>query len=431
MCWPCSGSGPRDDNSEKTACQAAMKVLLLGPVPSRDPGGGDTTYLQTLAAQPPAGVTYEPYDQALQRGALVEHGTRESLRQALDTRRNVLGEALAIAANKPIQMLRSRRVLFNEPFRFYEVKAGEYDLIHMHIFSAHFNRLDCPLVMSSGGALRHLYIDERGYSLRRVRYLERADRALGRLLRADVSSEYLSQAERAIVTTRSGFREIQRRRLLPNSRLDFIPLYLPPTPQEQVRRVESGHIPRRVGFISRDFATKGGHTVLQAWKTVQHKRPDAELLLVGSKTPPPELAGLQSSGARITWLPYIAREELLSQVMPALDVFAYPTLNDFLPCYTQLEVMARGVPVAGSTHRNFAQSLGGQPGATECPAGLLCRKNDAQGLAANLLRMLEPEENRRLSEGALRQFEENFSARAVLPQIKKCYDKAVEARAST
>lgn len=409
-----------------------MKVLLLGPVPSRDPGGGDTTYLQTLAAQPPQGVSYEPYDQALERGALVEHGTRESLARALSSRKNVLGEALTIAANKPLQALRSRRVLFNEPFRFYEVKAGEYDLIHMHIFSAHFNRLDCPLVTSSGGALRHLYIDERGYSLRRVRLLEQADRVLGRLLRVDVSSEYVQEAERAMVTTRSGFGEIKGRRLLPDSRLDFIPLYLPPTPPESIRRVPVGHVPRRVGFISRDFATKGGHTVLRAWEIVQKARPDAELILVGSKTPPPELASqLGKVEGRISWLPYIPRQELLSQVMPSLDVFAYPTLNDFLPCYTQLEVMARGVPVAGSTHRNFAESLGGEPGATECRAGLLCRKNDAPGLARNILRMLEPDENRRLSQGALEQFEENFSSGVVLPQIKECYEKAVAARSST
>jgi glycosyltransferase involved in cell wall biosynthesis len=397
-------------------------------VPSRDPGGGDTTYLQTLAAQPPEGVTYEPYDKALERGALVEHGTRDSLRHALSTRSGVLGEALTVAANKPLQILRSRRVLFNEPFRFYEVKPGEYDLIHMHIFSAHFNALDCPLVMSSGGALRHLYIDERRYSRRRVHLLEQADRALGRLLRVDVSSESLHQAERAIVLTRSGFREIRRRHLLPPSRLDYIPLYLPPTPEGSVRRPAPGHVPRRVGFISRDFATKGGHTVLQAWQTIHRARPDAELLLVGSQTPPPELAELQKSGANITWMPYIAREELLGQVMPSLDVFAYPTLNDYLPCYTQLEVMARGVPVAGSTHRNFAESLGGEPGAMEGPAGLLCRKNDSQGLAANILRLLEPEENRLRSQGALQQFEENFSARVVLPQIKRCYEAALGRR---
>lgn len=401
-----------------------MKVLLLGPVPSRDPGGGDTTYLQTLASHPPQGVSYEPYDQAIERGALIEHGTRDSLRRALSDKKNVLGEALTIAANKPIQMLRGRRVLFNEPFRFYEVRAGEYDLVHMHIFSAHFNALDCSLVTSTGGRLRHLYLNERGYSRRRVRALERADRLLGRLLRVEVAGDFQRRAARAIVLTRSGFREIRGRGLLPASRLDYIPLYLPPTPPEQVRRPRSGHVPRRVGFISRDFASKGGPTVLEAWKIVQSERPDAELILVGS-TPPPES---QRPRGNISWLPYIQREELLSRVMPSLDVFAYPTLNDYLPCYTQLEVMARGVPVAGSTHRDFAQSLGGQPGSMEGRAGLLCRKNDARGLAHNLLRMLEPEENQRLSRGALQQFEQNFSAHAVLPQLKRCYHAAIEAR---
>jgi glycosyltransferase involved in cell wall biosynthesis len=376
-----------------------------------DPGGGDTTYLQTLAAHPPPGVSYELYPEAMARGALVQHGTRGSLRRALSERRNVLGEALTIAANKPIHMLRSRKVLFNEPFRFYEVKAGEYDMVHMHIFSAHFNALDCPLVCSNGGALRHLYLDARGYSMPRVRNLERADRVLGRLLRVEVSGEVLKKAARAYTFTRSGTRELRRRRLLDPSRIDYIPFYLPPPPPEQIRAPGPEHVPRRVGFVARDFKAKGGEAVLEAWKIVVRARPDAELVIAGSPPPPPE-----RHPPGVTWLPYIPREELLGDLMPSLDVFAYPTLYDYLPCYTQVEALARGVPVAGSTHRDFAESIGGERGSLEGSAGLLCAKNDSRALASNILKMLEPEANRRFSHGARELFAQNYAAMSCCPR---------------
>ncbi len=114
--------------------------------------------------------------------------------------------------------------------------------------------------------------------------------------------------------------------------------------------------------------------------------------------------------------------------MPSFDVFTYPTHYDYLPCYTLLEVMARGVPVAGSNHRDMDVSLGldaasqraGAPG-----AGLMSPIKNAGALAQNILRLLEPDENRRLRAGARANFERQFSCEAVWPQLERFYERAL------
>ncbi len=407
------------------------KVLLLSPVEGRDEAGGDRTYTHVLRDNPPSGVTYETYDLALQRGTLRERGNGRALKEGLQRARSLaLGQALSLltreasltAVGKTLWALRERKRLFWEPFLFFEVKPRQYDLVHVHIFSARFEGLDCPLVVSLGGRLRHLYLDARNFAPTRVERLERIDRTVGRILGVNVTSEHLPQAKRLYTFTLSGRDEFKAQKILSPDKIDYIPFHLPtPTLDFSGRSA----IPRRVGFVAREFALKGGPVVLRAWDEVLKTRPDAELWIVGNP-PPPSAEALKSKN--VTWIPFIPRQQLLNEVMPSFDVFTYPTHYDYLPCYTLLEVMARGVPVAGSNHRDMDVSLGldapsvqaGVPG-----AGLMSRVKDPHSLAQNILRLLEPEENQRLRQGARAHFERTFSCEAVLPQLELFYKKAL------
>ncbi|HEX8234567.1 MAG TPA: glycosyltransferase family 4 protein [Abditibacteriaceae bacterium] len=398
-----------------------MRVLLISPVAGLDPAGGDLTYTQMLASNPPDGVEYETYDQAISRGALMEHGTRQSLKNAWRSKKGVLREFLFTVIAKSVNLLKKRRVLFWEPFRFFSVRAGEYDLVHMHIFSARFLQLDCPLVVSCGGPLRYLYIDARDYSTKRARRLEKIDLFLARLLKVNDYSGYLPQASYFYTFTRSGTKEFQKRRIIDPARIGYVPFYMPSLPSTSTppnsEYSQESRQPKRVGFVARDFNKKGGFTVLEAWKTVRSQRPDAELVIAGSPVP----KDVEKYGEGITWLPYLPREELLNSLMPSFDVFVYPTLYDYLPCYTLVEVMARGIPIAGNDHRDYEEFLGDK-------SGLVAPKNDASALARNILELLEPHNNEVYRRGAREHFEKNYSADVVLPQVGACYRAAMEAR---
>ena len=397
-----------------------MKVLLVSPVATLDGAGGDVTYTETLVANPPPGIEYETYDAALARGALRERGTGRATKALIAGRdwKRLPGETALTAISKSVNLLRWRRRLYWEPFWFFEVKPGEYDLVHAHIFNARFEGLDCPLVVSCGGPLRHLYIDARRYSASRAGVLDRADARIGRALRVNVADKTLSQAQRTMVYSQRARREVIARSRIPADRIDVVPTFqpAPPLPQPPM------HAPFRVGFVARDWENKGGDTLLRAWPRVLEQRPDAHLTIAGtprpSVLPPPE--------HNIEWLAYIPREQLLNELIPSFDVFAYPTKYDYLPCYTLLEVMARGVPIAGSDHRDMDITLGAIEKGTDGVAGLMAPVGDADALAANILRLLEPETNARFRRGARQHFESKFSRETVLPLLSECYAKAMQ-----
>src|SRR5205823_6014503 len=152
---------------------------------------------------------------ALSRGALIEHGNRAAAGRAVKSGREVLPELALTGAAKLLNKARGARWLFWEPFRFFSVRPGEYDLVHVHVFSAKFLSLPCPLVVSNAAPLRYLYSEARCYGPARVRLLEGIEQGLGRLLGVNVTSYRLPQASRMIAFTQYLRDWYVRRRIMP------------------------------------------------------------------------------------------------------------------------------------------------------------------------------------------------------------------------
>ncbi len=387
-----------------------MKVLLLSPLPGLDPACGDVTYTETLLANPPDGVEYVTYAQALEDGTLLEHGRRESLGRALRERRRLAGEACLTAVQKSLNLLRRRGLLFREPFRFFSVRPGAFDLIHCHVFSCRFFQLPCPLVVSNAAPLRFLYTGARGWSPRRADRVERVEKALARVLGVNHVSYHVPQVSRLIAFTRFLQEWYIRAGVLPADRLDVVPIFLP----ARSAATPSG-APRRVGFVAKDFEAKGGPTLLRAFEEVRRSLPEAELHIVGCE---PRMDAEEAANRGIVWTAYIPRDRLLADIFPKLDVYAHPTKVDGLPL-TVLEALSFGLPVATSDYQAMPEIVG------QGTAGLVSPAGDAGALAANIIRLLEPAANRAFREAAYNHFLRTYSTEAVLPKLKACYEQAV------
>ena len=382
-----------------------MKVLLISPLRDLDVPCGDITYTDLLLAHPPEGVEYETYADALARGALTEHARREGLRR----------HPLLVLGNKAVSILRQKRLLFWEPYRFFSVKPGEYDLIHMHVFNARFLSLPCGLVTGSGAPQRDVYLDRRHFSPRRVAVLEAIEKCLARLFQVNQNSYYQPQAQRVMVYT-----EYYRDFLVNNGyvdagRVSIVPLLgLAPTVNLMPRQ------PCRIGFVARNFDEKGGAVLLEAYRQVRAQHPDIELWIVGS---PPQMTEAERQELGITWLAAVPREALMAEIMPSFDVFAYPTPHDCFS-YVTLEAMSCGAAIATSDYVSMPEAVDyGRAGLTS-PVG------DASGLARNISALLDPETNFKFRQAARKRFEEHFAWEAVAPLILENYRQAIAAYGS-
>ncbi len=388
-----------------------LRVLLLSPLQGHDPACGDLVYTDSLLADPPDGVQYETYVDALARGALREHGNRSAFKLAVQNRRRVVAEGSLTAIAHLINRMRRARWLFWEPFRFFSVAVGEYDVIHLHVFSARFLNLPCPLIVSNAAPLRFLYTKARGYSERRAAILEHVEMALGSALGVNVVSYDLPQATRLVAFTEFLKCWYVNRGIMPTEQIDVVPIFIPSAKPAQGRTS-----PRRIGFIAKDFDAKGGQILLTAFEQVRRVRPDTELCIVGC---PPRIKSEEAAQRGITWIPFIDRHELLAAILPTFDVFGYPTQFDGLPLVV-LEAMAHGIPIATSDYQAMPAILGNGL------AGLVSPVGDARALAANLSHLLAPAVNRRYRASAREHFESTYSAQAVRPRLLKCYQAAIE-----
>jgi glycosyltransferase involved in cell wall biosynthesis len=377
-------------------------------MPGLDPANGDIVYTEGLLKHPPPGVDFETYPDALKSGRLREFGRRGELLEASGPARlPALGR---VVRERGINELRQRGMLFREPFRFFSVEPGVYDLVHCHVFSAAFRDLDVPLVMGGSAVIEELYRGAVGWTERRVSLASRADALLARCLGVQHTSHAMPQASVVVCQTQALRNELLRRRSAEPERLRLAPCFVEAGP-----RIAGRERPNQIGFVAGAFEAKGGDQVLRAFELVRQERNDVELTVIGSE-PPSDYARLRALG--VTWYPRVSRAELLDTHMPAMDVFAYPTNFDGLPL-TVLEVMARGIPVATNDYQAMPEIVGNGVAGSVTPQG------DVPALASALLRLLDRDENARVRRLAADWFDAHYAPDVAIAQLSGAYEAAL------
>lgn len=342
---------------------SAVRVLLLSPVRALDPPNGDVTYTEELVRVPPSGVTYVTYDQALADGTLTPVGWRSARRPT---------EAIIGVANSALNLLRRRGLMFREPFCFYRMRPGIYDLVHCHVFSARLLDVDCPVVVSNAAPIEHLYRYADQWPESRTRMARTLDYACSRMLGVTHNTYGARGAARLICFTDWLKRWYVANSTYPSDRIDVVPCSVDVPDQPRASP------PARVGFVGL-FSVKGGDTVLLAWDKLIVEHPDWELLMITDRP-----SG-QPDQPSVRWTGRVSREKLIGELLPSLSVLAYPTRFDGLPL-TLLETLALGVPVAAS-------DFGAMPEILSDGGGLIGPTDDADTLAHNVRILMAGAEN--------------------------------------
>jgi alpha-maltose-1-phosphate synthase len=125
-------------------------------------------------------------------------------------------------------------------------------------------------------------------------------------------------------------------------------------------------------FVGIDFPRKGGPTLLQAFETVQRRRPAARLWIVGPDPGEPRKG--------VTWFGRVNRERLNSLFAEA-TVFAMPSVCEPFGL-AMIEAMSHALPVVGTTVDAMAEIV------KEGDNGFLVPPGDSAMLAARLVELL-------------------------------------------
>jgi glycosyltransferase involved in cell wall biosynthesis len=307
-----------------------VRILLFSPLADLDPPSGDTSYTEALLAEPPPGVEYVTYADAIDQGLITVRGCRPTH----GTFRLTDVALLCVRASE--SALRRRGMMFREPWWFVSIKPGAFDLVHQHVFAVRQIGAQIPVVSTAGFPLSVRYRDAEHWSQWRVHRAVLLEKTLCRLLRlhnpwligrpGNVLSGYSLKFWAFLVghgATPASTRVIGT---------GLQDLHLPP------KRTNG----RTLAFIGRDFDRKGGPEVLRAFRILRGRHPALQLIVV---TTIENITAHSIVGHGITVLADLPREELLHDYLPHIDVLVAPTTSDCGAPFAILEALQSGACV--------------------------------------------------------------------------------------
>jgi len=321
------------DRSIRKPSEEALRVLLLSPLQGRDPESGDTSYTSALLADPPPGVSYTTYHDALIAGTLRVRG-RKPWRPDPS-----LTDMWIFAARSIESALRRGSLTFREQFRFLSVDPDSFDLVHQHVFAVRQVGPKVPVVCVAGYPLTELYRTRERWGKLHLRVALAVETALSRV--CDVNVPWLRTTSDGVMAV---YTEKFRAWLIERG-IDGDRIHVTSTALQPLDLPEKRSDGRTLGLIVRDFELKGGDIALAAFRELRASDP-AWRLIVGTT--------LEEAGAYLTPEPGIelvidpTREMVLSELLPRIDVLLAPTRADCGAPYTAPEALQAGTCVVTS-----------------------------------------------------------------------------------
>lgn len=363
-----------------------LRVLLFSPLRGRDPESGDIAYTEALLADPPPGVTYTTYAEALDAGLMRIRGGRPRRGDAA-----LLDLAFMVVRVGEL-LLRKAGMMFREPTWYVTIDPSAFDAVHQHLFAVRQIGSHVPVVSSAGYPLPILYGAREKWSSRRLGLATALERAYARVM--NVHNPWLRCAPGNLMTVYS---ERFRGYLISmGARPEQVSVC-----SNAVADVECP--PRRsdgltLGFIGRDFDLKGGDIALGAFKQLRGRHPGLRLRIV---TTSESAASHDLQGEGIEVYTDVAHAGVLLEQLPEIDILLLPTRSDCGAPYSLLEALRGGTCAITSQHPWLDERLE-PPGVTRVAA-------DVDAVAGALERLLQPDELSAAQQAARRLCSEEFS----------------------
>jgi glycosyltransferase involved in cell wall biosynthesis len=311
-----------------------MRALLFSPIAGRDAAGGDTSYTESLLEEPPEGVTYTTYADALEEGSMVLRGRRPG--------RGGTGKsdlALFLVRSGEAAVRRSG-LMFAEPLWFATIDPDAFDVVHLHLFSLRQVDSKVPVVSSAGYPLNVLYHEGRQWSARRARVAVALENRFAHM--ADAHVPWLTAPRSDLLTVYSGhFARWLADRGVPERQVRVLGTALPSAPP--IPRRSDG---RTLAFVARDYPRKGGDIALAAFDLMRERDPSLTLLVA---TDAPEIEPSLSGHPGVQLYSNPPRSVVLDEILPRTDVLLAPTRLDCGVPYGLLEALRQGCGVVTST----------------------------------------------------------------------------------
>jgi glycosyltransferase involved in cell wall biosynthesis len=293
-----------------------------------------------------------------------------------------------------------------------EMRAREFDLLHLHTPHSHTAGLAAARLLEDGGRRPPLVVSRRvAFPLRR-HPLQRLKYGAG---------------VNAFVAASHAVRARLLRRGVEAARVAVIHDGIePPSPDAAAARALElelglGPLAPRIGHVGHLEPHKGQRFLLQAFALLGARFPRAALVIVGDG---PLRGALEEQARNLGIDERVRFAGLRDDVTAALslfDLFAMPSIQEGLGS-ALLDALALGVPVCAAAAGGIPEII--DDGVT----GLLVRPQDPADLAEGLARLLSDRETaRRMAEAGRRAVGERFSAARMVEETLRLYDRVLSA----
>ena len=378
--------------------EMTLRVLLFSPVRDRDPTPGDIAYTEALLADPPPGVHYTTYPEALEAGLIRVRGRRAHHGNFTPT------DAALLAVRSGELLLRKAGAMYREPSWFVTVEPSAFDVVHQHLFSMKQVGNRVPVVTSAGYPLPVLYATREQWSTRRLQVATGLESIFTRSLRID--NPWLNVGDRGLMTVYTEhFRRYLIGRGVDPGKVSVCSTALPDVPTPE-RRSDG----RTVGFIGRDFELKGGDIALDAFTQIRKTSPDVRLRLITSSE---SAAKHTLGGPGVEVLTEVPRSAILEDHLPEIDLLLLPTRADCGAPLVLLEALRSGVCAIASRLPWLDERL--------TPPAVVRVDTDARAVATAMALLLEPETLRAAQASARALWAEHFSTAVLNHGLLEAY----------
>ncbi len=381
-----------------------IRCLLVSPLPPGDTESGDCQYTRDLLADPPDGVEYVHYSEALETGEL-----RAGASWALGERTPHSVEDVRTAAIRlKLHALRRLGALLPEPVRCWHV-SGSFDVIHVHYMPTRFTGVVPPVVATDSAGGFWYWTHARGMPAERVWSMLRRERKLAQRHSYVHPTARPDGVAACLFFVESGIR-LAAELGATGPRLRTCSPGVPSARTETQRQA----VPT-LAFVARNFEIKGGPDALEIHRRVREVYPNARLLIAGP-------VDRRDAGDGVEWLGPLSRQDVYDRVYSQADVFVYPSRFDAAP-FAVFEALAHGMPVVAPRMFALPDMVRDQK------TGFLFEAGDVEAATSATLRLLADTELwTSMSAAARADFEARFSVPARARTLSATYREAVQAR---